>query len=145
MDKRKLVILAGIGVTGVAIAKTGLTSAVLLQGQAPGLVPLLLMFVTYWGLTGAVALAVYYVVRNNAGQHRTRRIAATLTEEPGKENLVESHGRVWGLTPSETEVALLVVKGFSNAEIAGMRNCALPTVKSQLTSIYHKSGLQSRY
>ncbi|MHA6347523.1 helix-turn-helix transcriptional regulator [Roseivivax sp. CAU 1761] len=50
----------------------------------------------------------------------------------------------WGLSPAEWEVALYAVKGLSNAEIADLRNTSVPTVKSQMTSIYRKSGLTTR-
>ena len=33
---------------------------------------------------------------------------------------------------------------FSNAEIADLRNTSLPTVKSQMTAIFRKSGCTSR-
>ena len=59
--------------------------------------------------------------------------------------MIEVHAREWGLTKAEMDVAIMVVKGFSNAEIAAMRGSALQTVKSQLSAIYHKSGLEGRY
>ena len=57
---------------------------------------------------------------------------------------MERQFQAWGLTPSERSVALLVVKGFSNGEIAGMRNSSESTIKSHVTSIFRKSGLTSR-
>lgn len=50
----------------------------------------------------------------------------------------------WNLTPTERNVALLAIKGFSNAEIARLRGTTESTVKSQLTSIFRKTGLSSR-
>lgn len=50
----------------------------------------------------------------------------------------------WHLTPTEKNVALLVIKGFSNAEIARLRGTTESTVKSQLTSIFRKTGLATR-
>ncbi len=50
----------------------------------------------------------------------------------------------WGLTPAEREVAILIIKGFSVAEIAALREKSEGTIKAQNTSIYQKSGLQGR-
>lgn len=50
----------------------------------------------------------------------------------------------WHLTPTEKHVAILVIKGFSNAEIAGLRGTTESTIKSQLTSIFRKADLTSR-
>lgn len=48
------------------------------------------------------------------------------------------------LTPAEREVALLVVRGLSNAAIAKQRRCAVRTVANQLQAIYRKLGVASR-
>lgn len=50
----------------------------------------------------------------------------------------------WSLTPTEKQVAVLVMKGFSNSEIARLRGTTESTVKSQLTSIFRKTQLSSR-
>ena len=55
------------------------------------------------------------------------------------------HANTWGLSQAEADVAIFVVKGFSNSEIAKMHGCAIATVKTQLGRIYHKSGFDSRY
>jgi DNA-binding NarL/FixJ family response regulator len=50
----------------------------------------------------------------------------------------------WRLSPSEQEVTIYAMKGFSNAEIAELRSTAATTVKSQMNSVYRKSGLANR-
>lgn len=50
----------------------------------------------------------------------------------------------WGLTPSEKEVAFLLIKGFSLKEIAEFRKTAEKTARSQATSVYSKAGLSGR-
>jgi DNA-binding NarL/FixJ family response regulator len=50
----------------------------------------------------------------------------------------------WQLTQSETEIAWLIVKGFSFAEIARLRGVREKTVRQQATSIYAKSGADNR-
>ncbi len=50
----------------------------------------------------------------------------------------------WRLTQAESEIAMLMLKGFSHKEIARMRNCSAATIRQHATSIYRKSGLSSR-
>ena len=50
----------------------------------------------------------------------------------------------WSLSPSEKEVALLLLKGLSLKEIAEIRKTAEKTVRAQSVSIYSKSGLAGR-
>lgn len=50
----------------------------------------------------------------------------------------------WGLSYSERDVTTYVMKGFSNAEVAQLRGTTAATVKSQLNSIYRKSGCANR-
>lgn len=50
----------------------------------------------------------------------------------------------WKLTPSEKDVALLLLKGLSLKEIAEVRKTSEKTVRAQSTMIYEKSGLTGR-
>lgn len=60
------------------------------------------------------------------------------------QQFIEQQFDRWQLTPTERHVAIFVMKGFSNAEIARLRGTTESTVKSQLTSIFRKTGLTSR-
>lgn len=51
----------------------------------------------------------------------------------------------WGLSASEQEVALLLLKGLSFDEIANVRDTKEKTVRQQATAIYRKSGLSGRH
>ena len=51
----------------------------------------------------------------------------------------------WHLSPSECEVALLLIKGLSMKEIAAAREVKEKTVRSQATSIYAKAGYAGRH
>lgn len=53
--------------------------------------------------------------------------------------LVLKRFQEWSLTSTESEVALLLLKGFEVAEIAELRNTAPGTVRAQLSHIYSKS------
>ena len=50
----------------------------------------------------------------------------------------------WKLTPSEREVALLLIKGLSVNEIATIRRARPGTVKSQCNAVYRKAGVKNR-
>jgi DNA-binding CsgD family transcriptional regulator len=50
----------------------------------------------------------------------------------------------WGLTPSERDVALLMLKGIENDEIARLRGTASGTVRAQCAAIFRKAGVEGR-
>ena len=49
----------------------------------------------------------------------------------------------WKFTESEAHIAMLILKGFSNREIASFRKTSEATVRQQASSIYAKSGLRN--
>lgn len=51
----------------------------------------------------------------------------------------------WQLTPTEKEIALLLIKGLSMREIAGIRQVKEKSVRQQSTGIYTKAGVGNRY
>jgi DNA-binding CsgD family transcriptional regulator len=50
----------------------------------------------------------------------------------------------WGLTQAESEVGLLILKGFSHQEIADIRAASERTVREQARALYRKAGLAGR-
>jgi DNA-binding NarL/FixJ family response regulator len=53
--------------------------------------------------------------------------------------------RQWGLSPSESEIALLLIKGLSMKEVAEARQVKEKTIRQQATSVYAKSGYAGRH
>lgn len=51
----------------------------------------------------------------------------------------------WGLSTSESEVALLLIKGLSMREISEARAVKEKTIRQQATSVYAKSGCAGRH
>lgn len=51
---------------------------------------------------------------------------------------------LWQLSPSEAEIALLLIKGLSTQEICTLRETQPGTVKSQSSAIYRKAGVAGR-
>ena len=60
------------------------------------------------------------------------------------DRLLQERFREWDLTPAESDVALLTIRGMKIADIARMRHAHDGTVKSQLSTIYRKSGTTTR-
>ncbi len=58
--------------------------------------------------------------------------------------MIDQQFGVWHLSPSEKDVAILLIKGFSMKEIADYRNTHEKTVRQQATTIYRKSSLSGR-
>lgn len=51
----------------------------------------------------------------------------------------------WQLSPTEKEIALLLLKGLSFDEIAAIRSTKEKTVRQQAIAVYRKSGLNGRH
>lgn len=80
---------------------------------------------------------------------RMRRREALLVERLGMaraavEDVIAAHFEIWGLSPSERDVAHFLVRGMSIAETAALRGSAEGTVKAHLNAIYRKSGTRNR-
>lgn len=59
--------------------------------------------------------------------------------------VINSRFQRWGLSASEAEIALLLIKGLSMKEIAEARSVKEKTVRTQAASIYAKSGQAGRH
>lgn len=94
------------------------------------------------GLVVGIALQIKVLIRL---LRRQARMAQGLDVARGAlAELMEGYFRDWALTPSEQDVAAFAIKGFSIAEIAGLRGSAEATVKTHLNAIYRKAGVAGR-
>jgi len=116
-----------------------LTKASITLGTVSGI------YAMFFFLTAVVAYASFAILRSHMEQQRKDKLAPGASEPVAKETIILRNAADWGLSKAEADVAIFVAKGFSNAEIADMRGCAIATVKSQLGRIYNKTGLGSRY
>lgn len=57
---------------------------------------------------------------------------------------IETQFSRWGLSPAESEIALLLLKGLSHKEIAAIRQTSERTIREQARSVYRKSALSGR-
>jgi DNA-binding CsgD family transcriptional regulator len=51
---------------------------------------------------------------------------------------------LWQLTPAESEVGLLMLKGLSHSEIANVRNASERTIRDQARAVYRKAAVTGR-
>lgn len=113
------------------------------------------------GAAASIAmLGVFYLIR---GSYKLRfslkvekeksiqlEIEAVKWRTTAKKNLeglseaIDGQLAKWGLSNSEREVALWLLKGLSLKEIAKLRNTAEKTARTQSISIYSKTGLRGR-
>lgn len=52
---------------------------------------------------------------------------------------------LWNLSPTEHDIALLLIKGLSMKEISAVRKVKEKTIRQQATQIYAKSGYAGRH
>lgn len=62
----------------------------------------------------------------------------------GLAEAIERQFQDWELTSAEREVGLLMLKGFTGREIAGLRGTTEATVRHQSRAVYQKSGMPGR-
>lgn len=111
-------------------------------------------------ITLALSLITYLLLnlrqQSRAMQQLKQELATT------EQSLARSHSRMsearkqysqliqqqfdeWGLSQSEQEIALLLLKGLSFSEIAAIRQTKEKTVRQQASEIYKKSGVSGRH
>lgn len=86
-----------------------------------------------------VARVVELNSANSASQKEIQRLKAHLS------SVIVDEFNSWGLSDSEKEIALLLIKGLSMQEIATIRKVKEKSVRQQATGIYTKAGVASRY
>jgi len=73
---------------------------------------------------------------------RWRREAQDLLKGLGA--AMDRQFEAWGLTIAEKEVALLLLKGLTHKEIAGIRDVSEATARQQARAVYRKAGVAGR-
>jgi DNA-binding NarL/FixJ family response regulator len=74
----------------------------------------------------------------------TRRVIGRLADDGRADRRRAALARIEGLTPREREVLVEVGNGCSNAEIAGLLHLSEATVKSHMTRLFEKLGVDNR-
>lgn len=87
----------------------------------------------------AIGTVLVFLFRERQGFQETMQAA---TGEFA--HIVEAKFEDWMLSPSEREIAFLLIKGYSVQEICALRDTRPGTVKSQSNAIYRKAGVHGR-
>ena len=74
-------------------------------------------------------------------QHERQQVSRLSGELAGH---VDRCFKSWHLTQAEQDIAWLLLKGFSFAEIAGLREVKEKTLRQQASSIYGKANVSGR-
>ncbi len=101
--------------------------------------------VLWWGwrrAERAEAGAREALVARRAERDEWRESARRALEGLGE--ALDAQFRAWDLTPTEREVALLLLKGYSHKRIAEMTGRRERTVRQHGVVVYQKSGLSGR-
>ena len=106
--------------------------------------------VAHLGTEGVAALvatagAIWFLRRTLADRAEAdgwRSQAEELLAGVGK--TVEAQFTTWGLSPAESEVGLLLLKGLAFKEIAQVRETSERTSREQARAIYRKAGIGGR-
>ena len=96
-----------------------------------------------WGRAEASAGAL----RRTLAAQKVERDAWRARAERALQGLgsaVDEQFRIWRLTPSEREVAVLLLKGHGHKQIAAATGRSERTVRQHSVAVYQKSGLQGR-
>ncbi len=95
----------------------------------------------------AISIVLFYELQHVKSLDKEIKIEKSKTARLAGELLTVMREQFsqWGLSPSENEVALLLIKGLSMKEIADARSVKEKTIRSQATSIYAKSGCTGRH
>ena len=64
--------------------------------------------------------------------------------QSGLSAVIDAQFRRWSLSPAESEVAMLLLKGLSLKETAEVRSTSERTTRKQARAVYRKSGLAGR-
>ena len=62
----------------------------------------------------------------------------------GLSSAIREQFEQWALSPAESEVAMLMLKGFSHKEIAKLRQTSETTIRQQARMVYEKANVKSR-
>jgi DNA-binding CsgD family transcriptional regulator len=95
-----------------------------------------------FALLAGIGFETHYlrnIFRRKASLERSVGLASSALE-----TIIQDHFDLWKLTHSERDIAALLVKGLSIAEIASVRGSAEGTVKAHLNAIYRKANVRSR-
>ncbi len=111
------------------------------------------VFLSFWGIVMVLQQISNRSREISALQDKVDRskqdlaLSQSKLKEIGREYSIYLHKQFddWELTPSEKEVALILLKGFSFKEMATIRSTKEKTIRQQASTIYRKSKVAGRH
>lgn len=100
------------------------------------------LWVEWWRAEQSVGELRRSLEERREERDRWRESARRALEGLGE--AIDAQFRRWGLTPSEREVALLLLKGYSHKAIAKRTDRSSQTVRQHAGSVYRKAELSGR-
>lgn len=94
------------------------------------------------GLTLALIEILTYIKALQKSDEKHELQLKYLTED--FDALVHKQFNTWDLTAAEKDIALFMLRGLNNIEIAGLRKVAVGTIRVQSHRILQKAGVSSR-
>lgn len=120
------------------LSTTVLLSLPKISWQYYEIMEMLVILVLVWGTTTTMMML-------RTTQEETLQLEKRLAAASHDFQLyVNSKFDDWGLTESERDVSIFLLKGFRIREIADLRETSEGTVKAQISAIYKKAGLSGR-
>jgi DNA-binding CsgD family transcriptional regulator len=109
-------------------------------------------------LAGGMILILYKALREQQEDYKALEVdltkAKTTLAQTQKQSeklmgdlskIIQQQFDDWTLTKSEREVALLLLKGLTLDEIAGVRDTKPKTIRQQASNVYKKANLSGRH
>jgi DNA-binding CsgD family transcriptional regulator len=109
---------------------------------AAGLVGATALWLGWWRAERSVLALRRSLTERGAERDRWRESARAALEGLGR--AIYAQFSEWSLTPTEREIALLLLKGHSHKAIAALTHRSERTVRQHSVSIYHKADLGGR-
>jgi DNA-binding CsgD family transcriptional regulator len=100
------------------------------------------LWLGWWRSAHAAAALRASLERQSAERDRWRASAQHALEGLGR--AIDAQFTEWHLTPTEREVALLLLKGHGHKQIAALTSRSERTVRQHAGVVYEKSGLSGR-
>jgi len=101
-------------------------------------------FAWFYYQTTQLTISVLTQDLDTAHQQAVRWREANKELVAGLSTQILKQFKAWALTEAEIEVGMLMLKGLSHQEIAGLRETSERTIREQARAVYRKSGLSGR-
>ncbi len=104
---------------------------------------ILVELIIFVGISIALFLEIKQVIQLRKNVEFEKLKVARLSGELFR--VINNQFSEWGLTNTEKEIALFLIKGLSMKEIADIRNVKEKTIRQQSMGLYAKSGYTGRH